>query len=94
MAFYRRSTGATCNPRIYKGQKQIWFLLKLISPESAIKLDTSLHPEFDSWRWNNYFASLGSVIEFKRDVYHQALTELSHYLFSEEELARIEKEGH
>lgn len=79
---------------IYKGQKQIWFLLKFLGPESAVKLDTSPHPEFDDWRWSRYFVSLDSVIEFKRDVYQRALTELSPYLFSEEELTQLEKKGY
>jgi putative (di)nucleoside polyphosphate hydrolase len=30
-------------------------------------------PEFDAWRWNQYWVSLDSVIEFKRLVYEQAL---------------------
>jgi hypothetical protein len=27
------------------------------------------HPEFDAWRWNEYWIPLESVIEFKRGVY-------------------------
>ena len=30
------------------GQKQRWFLLKLICPDSAIHLDATTRPEFDS----------------------------------------------
>lgn len=32
------------------GQKQKWFLLKLVASEQKIKLDLSDSPEFDSWR--------------------------------------------
>jgi putative (di)nucleoside polyphosphate hydrolase len=38
------------------------------------------HPEFDAWRWNDYWIPLDVVIEFKRDVYQMALTELARFL--------------
>jgi putative (di)nucleoside polyphosphate hydrolase len=38
------------------------------------------HPEFDAWRWNEYWVPLDCVIEFKRDVYQLALTELSRFM--------------
>jgi putative (di)nucleoside polyphosphate hydrolase len=38
------------------------------------------HPEFDAWRWNEYWVPLDVVIEFKRGVYQMALTELARYL--------------
>ena len=57
------------------GQKQKWFLLQLISDESAVKLDESSHPEFDTWRWVDYWFPLKQVIFFKRYVYRQALEE-------------------
>ena len=37
-------------------------------------------PEFDAWRWHDYWVPTQDVIEFKRDVYQQALNELSRYL--------------
>ena len=64
----------------YKGQKQIWFLLRLVGRDCDVSLRASAKPEFDAWRWNEYWVSLDSVIEFKRQVYQQALTELSRYL--------------
>lgn len=65
---------------VYKGQKQIWFLLKLTGRDSDVCLRATGHPEFDAWRWNEYWVPLDSVIEFKRDVYQAALSELSHLL--------------
>ena len=41
-----------------------------------MSLRASEHPEFDAWRWNDYWVPLDSVIEFKREVYKQALNEL------------------
>ena len=39
-------------------------------------MDNSGDPEFDDWRWVNYWYPLEQVIEFKRDVYRRALEEL------------------
>ena len=64
----------------YRGQKQIWYLLKLVGRDSDVSLRASSHPEFDAWRWNDYWVPLESVIEFKRDVYRRALSELERYL--------------
>ena len=65
----------------YRGQKQIWFLLRLVGRDSDVCLRASNHPEFDAWRWSDYWIPLESVIEFKRGVYQAALNELSRLLF-------------
>lgn len=65
----------------YRGQKQIWFMLRLIGRDSDVSLRASNHPEFDAWRWSRYWVELDLVIEFKRNVYQQALTELSRFAF-------------
>ena len=59
------------------GQKQKWFLLRLLGNESDIRLDHCGKPEFDGWRWVSYWYPIGQVIDFKRGVYRQALKELS-----------------
>ncbi len=64
----------------YRGQKQIWFLLRLIGRDTDVSLRACDHPEFDAWRWNTYWVSLDAVIEFKRRVYEQALNELARFL--------------
>lgn len=64
----------------YKGQKQIWFLLRMAGRDCDIHLRATEHPEFDAWRWSHYWVPLEAVIEFKRDVYQLALTELSRFL--------------
>jgi putative (di)nucleoside polyphosphate hydrolase len=64
----------------YRGQKQIWFLLRLVGRDCDVHLRASERPEFDAWRWNEYWVPLDSVIEFKRDVYQQALSELARFL--------------
>ena len=64
----------------YKGQKQIWFLLRMVGRDCDVNLRISDHPEFDAWRWHEYWVPLDVVIEFKRDVYTRALQELSRFL--------------
>ena len=65
----------------YRGQKQIWFLLRLTGRDCDVCLRATTHPEFDAWRWHEYWVPLETVIEFKRDVYQQALLELSRFVF-------------
>lgn len=58
------------------GQKQIWYLLRLIGKESDIHLDMNDPPEFDQWRWVDYWYPLNEVVYFKHKVYEMALKEL------------------
>jgi putative (di)nucleoside polyphosphate hydrolase len=62
------------------GQKQKWFLLRLVSSEQKIRLDLSDSPEFDSWRWIDYAEAADQVIFFKKQVYVEALNELESLL--------------
>jgi putative (di)nucleoside polyphosphate hydrolase len=59
------------------GQKQVWYLLRLLGSEAAVKLDNSDTPEFDLWKWVNYWHPMREVIYFKRPVYRRALKELA-----------------
>lgn len=58
------------------GQKQKWFLLRLLVDEKNIRFDGGEHPEFDGWQWVTYWYPLQQVIAFKREVYRIALKEL------------------
>jgi putative (di)nucleoside polyphosphate hydrolase len=64
----------------YRGQKQIWFLLRLTGHDCDVKLRASTHPEFDAWRWTDYWYAPEAVVEFKREVYKLALEELARFL--------------
>ncbi len=44
---------------------------------TKIKLDLSIKPEFDDWRWVSYWFPLLQVVSFKREVYRQALMEFA-----------------
>jgi len=62
------------------GQKQIWYLLRLVSHDSKVRLNKSRKPEFDAWRWVDYWYPVNNIVEFKRSVYVQALGELEGFL--------------
>lgn len=55
------------------GQKQVWYLLKLIASEDNIDLQSSQKPEFDHWQWVDYWTPVEEVIYFKKEVYQRAL---------------------
>ncbi|MDD3609529.1 MAG: RNA pyrophosphohydrolase [Halothiobacillaceae bacterium] len=63
------------------GQKQKWFLLRLVGSESAFSLDSNPRPEFDDWRWVEYWLPMREVVYFKRQVYQSALDQLAPLLF-------------
>ena len=62
------------------GQKQIWFLLMFRAEEALLCLDSAEAPEFDAWRWVDYWDPLGFVVPFKRNVYERALHEFSEFV--------------
>ena len=65
------------NPNsVFRGQKQIWFLLRLLGRDEDVRLDMCERPEFSEWRWIEYWSALDHIISFKREVYQRALTEL------------------
>lgn len=73
----RRNSRPTCI-----GQKQVWFMLRMVGTETDVRLDLSEHPEFDHWRWVDYWYPLRSVVPFKRSVYFQALRQLAPLAFA------------
>lgn len=76
------------------GQKQVWYMLRLLGDDSDLKLNETDTPEFDHWRWVDYWLPLREVVSFKRKVYEQALMELRPLLFPDEtELPQRRKRG-
>ena len=59
------------------GQKQKWFLLRMLATDSDVCFHRNDKPEFDHWRWVSYWYPLGQVVAFKREVYRRALLELA-----------------
>ncbi len=67
-----------------KGQKQVWFLLRLKASEDNIKLDLHSEIEFDDWQWVDYWHPIKEVIDFKQDVYEDMLKALAPIVFNNE----------
>lgn len=68
----RRGNKPTCI-----GQKQLWFLLRLAVSDDKVRLNANASPEFDAWRWADYWQPVEQVIYFKREVYIKALETLA-----------------
>ena len=73
---YRRRKGM---PRCI-GQKQIWFLLKFTGIDCQIKLNLHEPQEFEEWDWFDYWQPMQMVVDFKREVYRDALTQLRRFV--------------
>ena len=58
------------------GQEQIWYALRLTASDDDVDLGRAEQPEFDDWRWIDYWLAIDEVVAFKRNVYKRALTEL------------------
>ena len=63
------------------GQKQRWFMLRLLAGEDAIRFDCGDEPEFERARWVDFWRPVNEVIYFKRRVYARALHELGPALY-------------
>jgi putative (di)nucleoside polyphosphate hydrolase len=74
--FLRRN----CHP-LCIGQKQRWYMLRVLCGEESFQLDCAARPEFDHWRWVSYWRPAREVVYFKRQVYCRALEELAPLLF-------------
>ena len=65
------------------GQKQKWFMLRLVGDEECVNLSYCNNPEFDGWRWVDYWRPMREVVFFKRRVYKLALNELAPLIFKD-----------
>ncbi|MFU8833422.1 MAG: RNA pyrophosphohydrolase, partial [Wenzhouxiangella sp.] len=62
------------------GQKQVWFLLEFLGGDDAFQLDAVAQPEFEEYRWVDFWYPARNVIPFKRRVYVRALKHLEAFL--------------
>lgn len=60
----------------YRGQKQTWFAVRLLSPDSAINIATD-EPEFNEWAWMTPDQIIEKIVPFKLHVYRAVFTEFS-----------------
>jgi putative (di)nucleoside polyphosphate hydrolase len=58
------------------GQKQKWFMLRLLDEQAEPCFDRGPRPEFDAFRWVPCAQAAREVVAFKRPVYDAALREL------------------
>lgn len=68
------------NQYVFRGQKQKWFLFEFVGNESDFCLNCTSHPEFDAWKWVDYWTPPDRVISFKKAVYREALKELEPFV--------------
>ena len=64
------------------GQKQKWFLLRLVTTDANVDLQSNNDPEFDAWGWVPYWHPLKQVVTFKRRVYVMVLKEFAKLVLS------------
>ncbi len=74
--YVRRNSDPLC-----VGQKQRWFMLRLVTDEDRVRFDRGDKPEFDRARWVHFWRPVKEVIYFKRRVYARALYELGPCVF-------------
>lgn len=72
------------------GQKQVWFLLSLQGDDECFNLGCTAKPEFDGWRWVDYWLPAAEVVSFKRRVYQLALRELAPLHFGTEDIRDLD----
>jgi putative (di)nucleoside polyphosphate hydrolase len=80
---YQRAESRPNGQTLCIGQKQRWFMLRFSGADERFRFDTTTQPEFDRWRWADYWSPVREVIFFKRAVYARALEELGQRAFSE-----------
>lgn len=57
------------------GQKQKWFLLKLLTQDTQINIKQGTEYTFDTWKWVSLWYPLREVVFFKRNVYRKVIKE-------------------
>ena len=59
---------------MYKGQKQKWFLMKFLGPDSEININQK-HPEFNEWKWVDLDELPRLIVPFKKKLYESIIKE-------------------
>ena len=60
----------------YKGQKQTWYLMKFLGPDSEINIHQK-HPEFNEWKWVSIDELPNLIVNFKKDLYQAVIAEFT-----------------
>jgi putative (di)nucleoside polyphosphate hydrolase len=59
----------------YRGQRQLWLLLRFTGQDADIRLDADKHPEFCEWKWVEPDSLPDLIVPFKKRVYRAVLEE-------------------
>jgi putative (di)nucleoside polyphosphate hydrolase len=65
----------------FRGQKQLWFLMRFTGDDSLIGIATA-HPEFRAWAWLPPDELVARIVPFKRELYRAVLEGFRPYLGS------------
>ena len=60
----------------FRGQKQKWFIVRFLGKDSEINLETK-YPEFIDWKWIEPKLLPEVIVNFKKDLYLNLLTEIN-----------------
>jgi len=63
----------------FRGQTQMWFALRFLGADTAIRLDADAHREFDAWRWIPLAGLPGIAVPFRRPIYERLARDFARY---------------
>ena len=63
----------------YRGQRQIWFLMRFMGTDADIKLDAH-EQEFRAFRWSDPGELPAMIVPFKKRLYEQVLEAFAEWL--------------
>jgi len=63
----------------YLGQRQRWYLLEFLGDDSNINITTQ-EPEFSEWKWVDKADLINLIVNFKRELYQQIISEFTDFL--------------
>lgn len=61
----------------YAGQQVQFFLLRFHGTDEKIDVRSVQKPEFDAWKWVEYWEPVELIVDFKRGLYLKVLMELA-----------------
>lgn len=61
----------------YRGQEQIWFLMRFTGDDADVNLNAHDPAEFCAWKWVAPDTLVNLIIPFKREVYKAVLNQFS-----------------
>ena len=63
----------------YLGQRQRWYLLEFLGDDLNINITTQ-EPEFSEWKWVEKVDLINLIVNFKRELYQQIISEFNDFL--------------